>query len=111
MDIFLRFTQCVLFCMHFVFAQPVQKTMKRLPDNGQTTSYTNTFGEDHDYNNNAPFFMINGNGTITDTITGLMWQQTDGGEMTIDAAITYSQTLTLGGSNHIHILSFSENAL
>ncbi len=78
-------------------AQPVLKTMKRLPGTGQTTSYTTTFGEDADYNFNPPFFILNGNGTVTDTVTGLMWQKTDGGEMTIENATIYCDTLTLGG--------------
>jgi hypothetical protein len=38
--------------------------------------YSN-FGEDNDYIINAPSFTNNGNGTITDTVTGLMWQQAD----------------------------------
>lgn len=73
------------------------KTMIRLPDTGMNTSYTNTFGEDNDYNLNIPTFINNGDGTITDTITGLMWQSLDGGEMKIENAITYCDTLTLGG--------------
>ncbi len=78
-------------------AQPTTKTMLRLPDTGEKTSYTNTFGEDHDFTINPPFFIKNGNGTVTDTVTGLMWQQTDGGEMTIEKATLYCDTLTLGG--------------
>jgi hypothetical protein len=81
----------------FVDAQPVTKSMKRLPDTGQNTSYTNTFGEDSDFNIYVPYYNINGNGTVTDTITGLMWQKTDGGEMTIENAAIYCNTLTLGG--------------
>lgn len=77
--------------------QSVTKTMKRLPDTGQESSFTNTFGEDHDYSINKPFFLQNGNGTVTDTITGLMWQKTDGGEMTVENAAIYCDTLTLGG--------------
>ena len=69
------------------FAQSVKKTMKRIPDSGQNTSYTNTFGEDNDYTINSPYYVDNGDGTITDTITGLMWQKSDGGEMTIDRLI------------------------
>jgi len=80
-----------------ITAQTVSKTMLRLPDTGQKNSYTNTFGEDNDYSINTPFYTNNGNGTITDTITGLMWQQTDGGEMTIENAAIYCDTLTLGG--------------
>jgi hypothetical protein len=72
-------TFILLGAFHFTLAQSVLKSMKRLPDTGQTTSYTNTPGEDADYNINPPFYLNNGNGTITDTITGLMWQQVDGG--------------------------------
>lgn len=78
------------------FSQSINKTMLRLPDTGETTSYTTTFGEDNDYTINDPFFILNGNGTVTDTITGLMWQQTDGGEVTIENAQLYCDTLTLG---------------
>lgn len=73
------------------------KTMLRLPDTGQNTSYTATFGEDHDYTLNSPFFINHGNGTLTDTVTGLMWQRMDGGEMTFEQALQYCDTLTLGG--------------
>ena len=79
------------------FGQSVSKTIQLLPDTGQTQSYTTTFGEDHDYLINTPSFTNNGNGTITDNVTGLMWQQVDGGEMTFENAITYCNTLTLGG--------------
>ncbi len=79
------------------FAQSVTKSILLLPDTGQTTSYTSTVGEDHDYSINVPSFTNNGNGTITDNVTQLMWQQTDGGEMTIENAIAYCSTLTLGG--------------
>lgn len=81
----------------FTFAQSTTKSMLRLPDTGQKNSYTNTFGEDNDYSINLPFYIDNKNGTITDTITGIMWQQTDGGEMTVENATIYCDTLTLGG--------------
>jgi hypothetical protein len=91
------FTVPGLFTCLFLYALPVKKTMKRLPDTGQTTSYTTTNGEDADYTINPPVYILNGDGTITDTVTGLIWQKTDGGEMTIDRAIIYCDTLTLGG--------------
>ena len=81
----------------FSIAQSVSKTMKHLPDTGETMSYTTAPGEDNDFTINPPFFILNGNGTVTDTVTGLMWQQSDGGEMTYERAITYCDTLTLGG--------------
>lgn len=79
------------------FGQSVSKTIQLLPDTGQTQSYTTTFGEDHDYLINMPSFTNNNNLTITDNVTGLMWQKGDGGEMTIENAITYCDNLVLGG--------------
>ena len=79
------------------FGQSVSKTIQLLPDTGQTQSYTTTFGEDHDYLINTPSFTNNNNGTIKDNVTGLMWQQVDGGEMTIENATTYCDNLVLGG--------------
>ena len=58
----------------------------RLPDTGITLRYTKTFGEDADYAGSTPSFKDNGDGTVTDEITGLMWQRSDGGEMTLEAA-------------------------
>ncbi|HPG83886.1 MAG TPA: DUF1566 domain-containing protein [bacterium] len=69
----------------------------RLPDTGQTGSYTATPGEDVDITLNAPAYRDNQDGTITDVITGLMWQQTDGGEMTFEDATAYCDSMTLGG--------------
>lgn len=43
----------------------------------------------------APFIVENGTGL--DTTTSLMWQLTDGGEMTWEQAQKYCDTLTLGG--------------
>lgn len=77
--------------------QGIQKTMKRVPDTGQTQSFTNTYGEDHDYSINTPAFIDHGDGTITDTITGLMWQKSDGGERTFAAALAYADSLSLAG--------------
>ena len=80
-----------------IYSQSVSKSILLLPDTGQTTSYTTTFGEDNDYTINPPSFTNNSNGTITDNVTGLMWQQADGGEMTIENAISYCDNLVLGG--------------
>lgn len=83
-----------------ILAQTVLKTMKRLPDTGVKTSYTTTPGEDNDFNIHVPFYINHGNGTATDTVTGLMWQTGDGGEMTVENAAVYCDTLTLGGYNN-----------
>jgi len=72
-------------------------TMLALPDTGQTGDHTATFGEDSDFTFNPPSYTDNGNGMVTDNVTGLMWQQADGGEMTWDDAVVYAESLTLGG--------------
>jgi hypothetical protein len=69
----------------------------QLSDTGQTTRYTQTFGEDADFKGSQPTFKDNGDGTVTDLVTGLMWQKTDGGEMTHEKAREHAQSLTLAG--------------
>jgi len=41
----------------------------------------------------------NGNGMVTDTSTGLMWQQATAGEMDWESAISYCENLSLAGYN------------
>lgn len=76
-----------------------QQSMLKLPDTGQTNSYTTTFGEDSDYAINAPSFTDNGDGTVKDNVTGLIWQKADGGEMTWSNAFVYAQTNRVGGQS------------
>lgn len=91
------FAMLILVCIHPGSGQGVFKTMLRLPDTGQDASFTNTPGEDSDYKINPPFFLVPGDGTVIDTVTGLMWQQSDGGEMSFESAENYCQNLILGG--------------
>jgi hypothetical protein len=60
---------------------------RALPDTGQA----------RDGVLNLMAYQDNGDGTITDLVTGLMWQQGDGGEMTWENALNYPKTMTLGG--------------
>lgn len=71
----------------------------KLPDTGQTGNYTSTHGEDSDFIINPSSFTDNKDGTITDNITGLMWQKTDGGEMIFENASSYCKNLKLAGYN------------
>jgi uncharacterized protein DUF1566/Big-like domain-containing protein len=69
-------------------------------DTGQTGDYTSTHGEDSDYTINAPSYTDNSNGTVTDNVTGLIWQQSDDDSTrTWSAAGTYCDGLTLGGNS------------
>ena len=68
-----------------------------LPDTGQTTGYTLTAGEDMDYVINPPSYTDNGDGTITDNVTGLIWQkQNDATTREWDVANTYCSNNTPG---------------
>ncbi len=56
------------------------------------------YGQDAQYSSNPLSYSDNGNGTVTDNITGLMWQQADDGEeRNWDDAKAYCEGLTLAG--------------
>lgn len=70
-----------------------------IPDTGQTASYTSTYGEDNDYTINPPSYVDNNDGTITDHVTGLVWQKQDDGIFrTWSDANTYCANLSLPGT-------------
>lgn len=95
------FLTLVLFncAVSLLMAQETYKTIDKFPDTGQTKDFTATFGEDSDYTINEPEFINNFDGTISDVVTGLMWQRIDGGEMTIENARKYVDSMSLGGYN------------
>jgi len=69
-----------------------------LPDTGQDISHTSIYGEDSDYLIHPPSYTDNGDGTVMDNITGLMWQKGDDGIIrNQDEAIAYCRGLELGG--------------
>jgi len=78
-------------------SDPENRSGILLPDTGQTTEYTQTPGEDSEIIINPPSFTDNNDGTITDNVTGLMWQKTDGGEMAFSYASDYCKSLNTGG--------------
>lgn len=76
-------------------AQQCANPFAPLPDTGQTGDYSTTFGEDSDYSFHTPSYTDNGNGTITDNITGLIWQKETKKEFWDDAN-TYCSGNTAG---------------
>ncbi|MCP4716300.1 MAG: DUF1566 domain-containing protein, partial [Deltaproteobacteria bacterium] len=79
-------------------------------DTGQTSCYSaagaeidcpvenNDFhGQDGVYPGADPGYIDNGDGTVTDVNTGLMWQQDPGSKMSWDAAVSGAETFVLGG--------------
>ncbi|MBZ0254798.1 DUF1566 domain-containing protein [bacterium] len=91
------FSILVCFANHAAAQTDIPWTLKRLPDTGQTSDITQVFGEDSDFVIQPPSYTDNGDGTVTDNVTGLMWQQQDGGEMTWEDSQSYSGALALAG--------------
>ena len=75
-----------------------QPNLLKLTDTNQNVSYSNTFGEDNDYSVNPPSYRDNGDGTVTDNVTDLMWQKSDDDTLRFwSDSITYCENLVLGG--------------
>lgn len=66
-------------------------------DTGQTTAFGASGGQDAHYSANAPAYKDNGNGTVTDLVTGLMWTQDPGQKMTFDDAVKQASECKTGG--------------
>jgi hypothetical protein len=83
-------TQKIIYIVAVIFmlwCLPPDASAFILPDTGQTTCYETagnviscaSTGQDGEYNINLMSYTDNGNGTVTDNNTGLMWQQQDDG--------------------------------
>ncbi len=66
------------------------------------------FGQDGNVLNNYPSYTNNNDGTITDNITGLVWQQTMDEKMTIEEAQIYAENCTLAGYEDWRIPTIKE---
>ena len=80
----------------------------KLPDTGQTGDYTATFGEDSDYSIHAPAFRDNRDGTVSDSLTGLTWQQAAGTAQTWEAALQTCENLSLGNARDWRLPNIKE---
>lgn len=54
-------------------------------------------GQDSDYSINPPSYRDNGDGTISDLVTGLMWTQDPGEKMTYAQAVDNAANVRVGG--------------
>ena len=57
---------------------------------------------------NSSSLVDNGDGTVTDTATGLMWQQDESDAMTWEAALTYCEDLELAGHDDWRLPNVNE---
>ena len=55
------------------------------------------YGQDAQYTGSAPHYQYNGDGTVSDLVTGLMWQQDPGETMTYDHAAAGADSFSLAG--------------
>lgn len=87
---------------------------------GVTTFYNNNavisapaagqafYGQDAQYQNNVPSYSNNGDGTIADNITGLMWEQSMGDKISLSDALIKASTSRLGGYSDWRVPTIKE---
>lgn len=66
------------------------------------------YGQDANYSGYQPSYTNNGDGTITDNVTGLMWQETLDNKMTYSEAIEYANESKIGGYDDWRIPNIKE---
>ncbi len=109
----LSLAACVAVVAWTSTAEPGQSANRRLPyaivDTGQVRCYSDDreiaypkasakwFGQDAQWEGNVPSYTDNGDGTITDLNTGLMWQSDPGAKMTLKQAVAGAAKCRLGG--------------
>lgn len=94
-----------------------------LPDTGQTQCYDtagsatscpaagqSAHGQDAQYAGNQPSYTDNGDGTITDNVTGLMWQQDPdrNGDGNIDATDKLSFAAAVAGASAYRLAGYGD---
>ncbi len=65
------------------------------------------YGQDANFVGNQPSYKDNGDGTVTDNVTGLMWQK-GFDVMSLDEAFVYAKRATIGGYNDWRVPSIKE---
>lgn len=66
------------------------------------------YGQDATYSGNQPSYTDNGDGTVTDNVTGLMWQQNMGEKISYANAVELVKTMDLGGYTDWRIPTIKE---
>jgi hypothetical protein len=66
------------------------------------------YGQDAQYDGVQPSYVDNGDGTVTDLNTGLMWQKDPGDKVTYNQAVAGASTLNLAGYDDWRLPSIKE---
>ncbi len=72
------------------------------------TSGQSFYGQDAQYSGNQPSYTNNGDGTITDNVTGLMWEQDMGIKISYPDAFTKAANSNLGGYSDWRVPTIKE---
>ncbi|KPA09224.1 secreted protein containing DUF1566 [Candidatus Magnetomorum sp. HK-1] len=72
------------------------------------TSNEAFYGQDAHYQGNQPSYSNNGDGTVTDNVTMLMWQKDMGEKISFDEAMTKADELILGGYDDWRVPTIKE---
>lgn len=104
---------CAASSQEHVSKRPISEEQQQLAypivDTGQERCYDNTkeieypkrgqvfFGQDAQYTGNEPAYKDNGDGTVTDLNTGLMWQSDPGEKMTFRQAVAGASKCRVAG--------------
>ncbi|HJM62116.1 MAG: hypothetical protein CMN05_11750 [Roseibacillus sp.] len=79
------------------------RTAIRHPDPGEPFH-----GQDGQYAGNPPSYRDNGDGTVSDLVTGLMWQQDPGAKQSYQKAVTGASRCRTGGHTDWRLPSIKE---
>ena len=106
-------------CLSIGYSAVAQITYP-IVDTGVTEFYSNNavisapnsgdefYGQDATYTGNQPSYTDNGDGTITDNVTGLMWEKDMGEKMTFEASFSKAQHSNLGGYSDWRVPTIKE---
>ncbi len=90
----------------------VDTRQQRCYDNSREITYPKTgepfFGQDAQYQGNQPSYRDNGDGTISDLVTGLMWQKDPGPKKTFAEAVAGASACRVGGYDDWRLPSIKE---
>ncbi|MEZ9865205.1 DUF1566 domain-containing protein [Vibrio breoganii] len=100
--------------------QTSQTASYAIVDTGQRKSYNNNevipfpdsghdfYGQDSNYSSSQPSYTDNNDGTITDNVTGLIWQKQMGEKLSYDEAMLKINSLNLAGHDDWRIPTIKE---
>lgn len=70
--------------------------------------FQSSYGQDANYLGYQPNYTDNGDGTITDEVTGLMWSKSPGEKVSYQEALKNSDSLSLGGYSDWRLATIKE---